>query len=143
MRTTAMSVLVYYNGSILIENNSIRYLSSKTAWVTITNTMTILEMKQSILNQFINPFIKVTNTLYIVELQYRYPVFISANRSEYCSCSILADLDVECLFFMATKGASQVQVEMMAYIREYHPNPTSFMSFYEMEKKLNDSLRIE
>lgn len=143
MRIIPISVLVYYNGSILRENNCIRYLSSKRAWVTITNTMTILEMKQAILNQFINAFIRVTNTSYVIYLQYRYPVFISAYRSEYCSCTILDDLDVECLFFMATQGASQVQVEIMAYIREYHSNPISSMYFYEMEKKLNDSLKIE
>ncbi|CAJ1972392.1 unnamed protein product, partial [Sphenostylis stenocarpa] len=53
MTSTTFTVLVYFNDIILTKKNySETYISSQTAWVTITNTMTMVKVKQTILNHF-------------------------------------------------------------------------------------------
>ncbi|CAJ1969241.1 unnamed protein product, partial [Sphenostylis stenocarpa] len=67
MTSTTFTVLVYFNDTILTEENYFEtYISSQTAWVTITNTMTMVEVKQTILNHFNMS----TVNEYEVDLQY-------------------------------------------------------------------------
>jgi len=69
-------MLVYFNGIIYVEDNySDKYISSNTAWVTITNTTTLSRLRQAILNEFNG----ATLADYEVDLRYRLPIFISGD----------------------------------------------------------------
>jgi len=53
MTSTTFTVLVYFNGSIYVEDNySDKFISSNMSWLTITNTMTLSQLKQAILKEF-------------------------------------------------------------------------------------------
>lgn len=68
MTSTSLLVLVHFNGIIFIEESYYEtYISSKTAWITIVDTMNIVEVKQAILNHFNMS----TLNQYQVELRYR------------------------------------------------------------------------
>jgi len=60
---------------------------------------------------------------------------IFINRSSYRSCMIYGDKDVDNLFTMATKQALQVQIEIMAYIREHNPHPKYSTCFFYLKWK--------
>ena len=80
MTSTVFIVLVYFNGSIYAEDNySDTYISFNTVWVTITNTMTMSQLKQEILNEFNG----ATLDDYEVDLHYRLPIFISGDITHY------------------------------------------------------------
>ncbi|KOM34391.1 hypothetical protein LR48_Vigan02g054100 [Vigna angularis] len=100
MTSTPLPVLVHFNGTIFIEEKySETYISSQTAWVTIVDTMNIVEVKQ----EFLNHFNMSALNQYQVELQYRLPIYICGGTAHYRSCIIYADDDLEAIFFMATK----------------------------------------
>ena len=97
MTSTAFTVLVYFNGSIYVEDNySDKFISSNTAWVTITNTMTLSQLKQAILKEFNC----ATLDDYEVDLRYKLPIFISGDITHYWSCTMCGDDDVESIFYM-------------------------------------------
>jgi len=63
-------------------------------------------MKQAISNQFNI----ATNKFYIVNLNYKYEIYISTSTSLYCSWMIYEDEDVDNLFTMSTNQVLQVLV---------------------------------
>jgi len=66
-------MLVYLNGNIYVEDYySDKYITSNTAWMTITNTMSLSQLKQAILNHFNGSKLHK----YKVDLRYRLPIFI-------------------------------------------------------------------
>ncbi|QCD94555.1 hypothetical protein DEO72_LG5g2639 [Vigna unguiculata] len=76
MTSTTFIVVVYFNGNIYVKDNySDTYISCNTAWVTITNTMTLSQLKQTILNEFNG----ATLDDYEVDLRYRLSIFISGD----------------------------------------------------------------
>ena len=97
MTSTTFTALVYFNGSIYVEDNySDKFISSNTAWVTITNTMTLSQLKQAILKEFNC----ATLDDYEVDLRYKLPIFISGDITHYWSCTMCGDDDVESIFYM-------------------------------------------
>jgi len=94
MTSTTFTMFVYFNGSIYAEDNySDTYISFNTAWVTITNTMTLDD--------------------YEVDLRYRLPIFISGDITHYRSCTMCGDDGVESIFYMGTTKACHIPVEIM------------------------------
>ncbi|CAJ1973813.1 unnamed protein product [Sphenostylis stenocarpa] len=134
MTPTTFTVLLYFNDTILTEENySETYISSQTAWVIITNTMTMVEVKQTILNHFNMS----TVNEYEVDLQYRLPIFISATTAHYRSCKIFVDDNVETLFLMATEHVTEVHVEIMAFITKMHQSAIPSEVYYDLANNFN------
>ncbi|WVZ00776.1 hypothetical protein V8G54_026845 [Vigna mungo] len=139
MTSAPLIVLVYFNGTTFTEENySKTYISSETAWVTIIDTMNIVEVKQTILNNF---NMSALNQ-YQVELQYRLPIYICGGNAHYRSCNIAIDDDLEAIFFMATQNVVQVQVEIMAFITSIQPNTTPNELCYDLSNNFSFSLNL-
>ncbi|CAJ1977843.1 unnamed protein product [Sphenostylis stenocarpa] len=136
MTSTTFTVLVYFNDTILMEENySETYISSQTAWVAITNTMTMVEVKQTILNHFNMS----TVNEYEVNLQYRLPIFIYVTTADYRSCKIFVDDDVEALFLMATEQATKVQ---SWHLLQKSTKAKSEV-YYDLANNFNQSLNLD
>jgi len=140
MTSTTFTVLVYFNGSIYAEvNYSDTYISSNTAWVTITNTMTLSQLKQTILKEFNS----ATLDDYEVDLRYKLPIFISCDITHYRSCTMCGDDDVESIFYMGTTKACHLPVEIMAFITARHRNAIPDEVYFEFSNNFNMSLNLD
>jgi len=72
-----------------------KYISSNTAWVTITITMTMSQLKQAILNHFNGSMLHE----YEVDLCYKLSIFIYGDITHYRSCMMCGDDDVKSIFY--------------------------------------------
>jgi len=140
MTSTAFTVLVYFNGSIYVEDNySDKFISSNTAWVTITNTMTLSQLKQAILKEFNC----ATLDDYEVDLRYRLPIFISGDITHYRSCTMCGDDDVESIFYMGMTKACHLPVEIMAFITARQNNAIPDEVYFDFSNNFNMSLNLD
>ena len=140
MTSTTFTVLVYFNGNIYVKDNySDTYISCNTAWVTITNTMTLSQLKQTILNEFNG----ATLDNYEVDLRYRLSIFISGDITQYQSCTMCGDDDVESIFYMGTTKACHLPVEIMTFITARHKNAIPDEVYFEFSNNFNMSLNLD
>jgi len=140
MTSTAFIVLMYFNGSIYVEDNySDKFISSNTAWVTITNTMTLSQLKQAILKEFNCP----TLDDYEVDLRYRLPIFISGDITHYRSCMMCGYDDVESIFYMGMTKACHLPVEIMTFITARQNNAISDEVYFDFFNNFNMSLNLD
>ncbi|QCD89616.1 hypothetical protein DEO72_LG4g562 [Vigna unguiculata] len=140
MTSTAFTVLVYFNGSIYVEDNySDKFISSNTAWVTITNTMTLSQLKQAILKEFNC----ATLDDYEVDLRYRLPIFISGDITHNRSCTMCGDDDVESIFYMGMTKACHLPVEIMAFITARQNNAIPDEVYFDFSNNFNMSLNLD
>jgi len=140
MTSTTFTVLVYYNDNIYAEDNySDTYISSKTAWVTITNTMTLSQLQQAILKEFNG----ATLDDYEVDLRYKLPIFISGDITHYRSCTMCGDDDVESIFYMGTTKACHLPVKIMTFITTKHRSAIPDEVYFEFSNNFNMSLNLD
>jgi len=140
MTSTTFTVLVYFNGNIYAEDNySDTYISSNTEWVTITNTMTLSQLKQAILNEFNG----ATLDDYEVDLCYRLPIFISGDITQYRSCTMCEDDDVESIFYMGMTKACHLPVDIMTFITARHKIAIPDEVYFEYSNNFNMSLNLD
>jgi len=140
MTSTTFIVLVYFNGSIYLENNySDKFISSNTSWVTITNTMTLSQLKQAILKEFNG----ATLHDYEVDLRYRLSIFILGGITHYRSCTMCGDDDVESIFYLGTTKACHLLVGIMAFITARHNNAILDEVYFDFSNNFNMSLNLD
>jgi len=121
MTSTTFTVFMYFNGNIYVEYYySDKYISSNTAWVIVTNTMSLSQIKHAILNHFNGS----TLHEYEVHLCYMLPIFISGNIRHCQSCMMCGDDDIESIFYMGTTKACHLPIEIMTFITARHQNAT-------------------
>jgi len=140
MTSTAFTVLVYFNGNIYVEDNYFdKFISSNTAWVTITNTITLSQHKQAILKEFNG----ATLDDYEVDLRYRLPIFISGDITHYRSCTMCGDDDVESIFYMGMIKACHLLVEIMSFITTRQNNAILDEVYFYFSNNFNMSLNLD
>ncbi|WVZ02574.1 hypothetical protein V8G54_023380 [Vigna mungo] len=131
--------LVHYNGRVVNDELlSSRFVSEVSRYLEVNNFMEVKALKQTILNLFIAS----NGKSYTVDLCYRCPAKTNELKISYRTVMIEDDDDVKFVIGYAKKYEPHVQLEVMAFIREYIETSTDVI-WDHLEKQLSDSLNIE
>ncbi|XP_017432699.1 uncharacterized protein LOC108340008 [Vigna angularis] len=132
--------LVHYNGRVINDELlSSRFVSEVSRYLEVNNFMAVKALKQTILNLFIAS----NGKSYTVDLCYRCPVKANDQlKISYRTVMIEDDDDVRFVIGYAKKYEPHVQLEVMAFIREYIETSADVI-WEHLEKQLGDSLNID